>query len=202
MIDEHKNVVLRTLNKTGAILIRPSGEVDPKSLYIDAIFPHALAMNWICRHFTDPFCYDNAKHKDVTVDAVAGLSAEGFVLSSFAASRLDRAYNEYRRKPGQRVAAVYAQKGLNPGFIPEHIKFINGKNVLAVIDVIAKDRRVDNSTEQLVTAIRSVGGIVVGLCAIVNLRKNVQQDFPDIPLIILADLSGDEKKFPYDPEKK
>jgi len=149
------------------------------SVYInkDALYLHTNAISSLCQIMARPYNADQ-------IDVVVGPVLSGIVLSQWVTSHLN-----VRRSFGETLA-VYAEKegeGVDKKFFfyCEYDKYIPGKNVLVVEDVLTTG----GSARQVIELVRKHGGNVVGLSALCN-RGSVQPENVDnVPIHMLITIT-------------
>ena len=149
------------------------------SIYInkDALYAHTKIISSLSQLMAHPY---NADQIDVVVGPVLG----GIVLSQWVAHHLN-----IKRATGEALA-VFAEKG-DDGvdkkffFGRGYDKFIPGKNILVVEDLLTTG----GSVRQVVETVCRYEGNVVGVSVLCN-RGNVQPaDVGDVPIHALISLS-------------
>ncbi|HMO02563.1 MAG TPA: phosphoribosyltransferase family protein [Oligoflexia bacterium] len=174
--------VLQVLSKVGALItdshiVYTSGKHGATYVNKDAIYPHTTETSLLCRAIAERFAGDH-------VETVIAPAIGGVILSQWTAHHLSEIN-------GYEVFAVYAEKfGNGDGFAIKrgYDKFIAGKNVLVVEDVLTTG----GSAKKVVEAARAIGGKVIGLGALCNRGKVAPQDLADVPkLAALVNLRFD-----------
>jgi orotate phosphoribosyltransferase len=144
----------------------------PNYINKDAVYPHTVTLSRLCTEIANRFGGDE-------VDTVVGPAMGGVMLSTWTAyhlSRKDRpvmgVYAEKEKVqipdpeakgPEDKERNCYAETGefeFNRGYK----KFVEGKRVLVVEDILTTG----GSVKKVVEAVRKAGGVVVGVCALVN----------------------------------
>jgi orotate phosphoribosyltransferase len=149
------------------------------SVYVnkDALYVHTGVIASLCQLMAQPY---DAEQIDVVVGPVLG----GIVLSQWTAHHLNA-----RRSSGETLA-VFAEKGSdgvdkNFSFNRGYDKFISGKNILIVEDILTTG----GSVRQVVELVRRHGGTIVGVSALCN-RGGVQpEDIGGVPIHTLIELT-------------
>ncbi len=142
------------------------------SVYInkDALYLHTKVISSLCQMMAAPY---NADRIDVVVGPVLG----GIVLSQWVAHHLNG-----NRSSGETLA-VYAEKEGEGSdrkffFYRDYDKYISGKNVLVVEDVLTTG----GSARQVIQLVRMHGGNVVGLSALCNRGRVQPEDVDNVPI--------------------
>jgi len=142
------------------------------SVYInkDALYLHTKVISSLCQMMAAPY---NADRIDVVVGPVLG----GIVLSQWVAHHLNG-----NRSSGETLA-VYAEKEGEGSdrkffFYRDYDKYISGKNVLVVEDVLTTG----GSARQVIQLVRMHGGNVVGLSALCNRGRVQTEDVDNVPI--------------------
>lgn len=151
------NEVLEILKKTNAIndnshFVYVSGKHAKSYINKDAVYPHIKEISRIAEIIAQ-------KYKDQPADVVAGPSIGGIILSQWTAYHLSR----LKRKE---VLSVYTEKtpDKNQVFTKGYDKFVKGKNVLVVEDIVTTG----GSVKKVINSIIKAGGNVIAACSIVN----------------------------------
>jgi orotate phosphoribosyltransferase len=160
--------IMHMLADIGAIItdshfVYSSGRHSSVYINKDALYLHTKVISSLCQIMARPY---NADQIDVVVGPVLG----GIVLSQWVTYYLNA-----NRSSGETLA-VYAEKegeGADRKFFfyREYDKYIPGKNVLVVEDVLTTG----GSARQVIELVRMHGGNVVGLSALCN-RGGVQPE--------------------------
>ena len=138
----------------------------------DAIFPHTEDISNLGLEIAKKFVDDE-------IDVVVGPEKGGIILSQWVAHHLTKLR-------GREVLSVYAEKKAildirtEFKFTRNYDKFVEGKRVLIVEDILTTGR----SVRVVVDLVRSTGGIVVGLGALCNRGKVIANDVGDVPKFI------------------
>lgn len=156
------------------------------SVYVrkDLLYPHTKLTSDVCELIAQKF-------KNKKVDVVVAPALGGIVLSQWTAYHLSKL-------KGKEVLGLFTEKDEknNQIFKRGYDKFVKGKNVLIVEDLATTG----GSVKKVVTTVRKAGGIVTGVCVMVNRdAKSVTSKSIDAPLSSLGVLeaeSFDEKKCP------
>jgi orotate phosphoribosyltransferase len=159
-----ENKVIKMLEDCGALitgshLVYTSGRHGSAYLNKDALCMHPEKTCELCKIIADKFA-------DCDVDAVAGPTMGGVVLSQWVAYHLNRT-----AKAG--VLSVYAEEDESKHRIFKRGfgNVIAGKNVLVVEDILTTG----GSARKVVDAVRQAGGNVAGLAVLCN-RGGVEAD--------------------------
>lgn len=174
--------VLKILKSVGAVItdshiVYTSWKHGP--VYIDKreVYPYTIETYTICRFIARRFKYYD-------IDTVVGPALGGIVLSQWVAYRLSRI-------KGQNVFSVYAEKTKDETsfFIRKNYqKFITGKNVLVVEDIL----NTGGSAQKVIDVVREAGGNVVGVGVLCNRGGVTVKDLGDVPrLDALVNISLD-----------
>lgn len=163
--------VLQVLSSVGAVIVNShivytSGKHGTAYFNKDAIYPHTAETSRLCRAIAERFVDNN-------VQVVIAPAIGGVILSQWTAHHLTKMNNH-------KVFGVYAEKSHSKdAFIIKrgYDKFIAGKNVLVVEDVLTTGV----SAKKVVEATRSVGGKVVGVGALCNRGEITPQDIANVP---------------------
>ncbi len=167
--------VLQLFNGVGAIITdshvvyTSGGKHGATYINKDAVYPHTATTSRLCFAIAERFIGD---HVEVVIAPAMG----GIILSQWTAHHLS-VMNGYE------VFAVYAEKSEDvDGFVIRrgHEKFISGKNVLVVEDVLSTG----GSAKSVVEAVRLAHGNVIGLGALCNRGRVASQDVADVPKLI------------------
>ncbi|MES2223301.1 MAG: phosphoribosyltransferase family protein [Patescibacteria group bacterium] len=154
--------VIQILKKVGAIL--PNDHfVGTSGLHIDTyinkdmLYLHTRDTSEICKMFAE-------KYKDQNIEAVVGPAVGGIILSQWTAYHLSEI-------TGKEVLALYTEKDAdkNQVFTRGYDKFAKGKRILFVEDLVTTG----GSVMKAIKSVEAVGGIVAGVCVMVN--KNPTQ---------------------------
>jgi len=163
--------VLNTLKKVEAIItnshiVYTSGKHGNTYINEDMIYLHTEEISKLCQLIAQKFVDDN-------VEVVIAPAIRGVILSQWVAYHLTKI-------TGKEVLSVYAEKS-NDGdtFIIKrgYDKFVTGKNVLVVEDVLTTG----DSARKVVEATRSIGGNVIGLGVLCNRGYVTPHDVADVP---------------------
>ncbi len=173
--------VVDILEKTGAIVenshfVYISGKHAPTYINKDYIFPHISYISRIAEIIAE-------KYKDSPVEIVAGPSMGGIILSQWTAYHLGLLKNK-------EILSVYTEKqpDKNQIFTRGYGKFVKGKNVLVVEDIVTTG----GSVKKVINSVKGAGGKVVAACAIVNKDPlNINPSFIGAPFDYLTVLGMD-----------
>ncbi len=167
--------ILDILKKSGAILdghfVLTSGKHANAYLNKDALYPHIQDTSDVCRMFAE-------KVKNLDIDTVVGPALGGIILSTWTAHHLSKF-------KGKEVFGVYTQKAADGSmqFARGYDKFVAGKKVLVVEDLTSTG----GSAKKVVDAVKAIGGMVVGVCVMVNRNpKEVTADYFGVPFFPLG----------------
>jgi orotate phosphoribosyltransferase len=149
--------VLDLLRRAGAVItdshiVYTSGKHGSAYVNKDAIYPHTKKTSYLCDEIASHFLLD-------AVDVVVAPAIGGVILSQWTAYHLTRKLRE--------VLGIYAEKAESgDAFVIKrgYDKFIAGKNVLVVEDVLTTG----GSAKKVIEAVRALGGNVVGLGVLCN----------------------------------
>lgn len=149
--------VLELLKKTKAIytdshFVYVSGKHAKLYVNKDSIYPHTAYVSRIAEIIAK-------KYKDKPVDVVAGPSIGGIILSQWVAHHLSRLKK-------REVLSVYTEKtpDKNQIFTRGYDKFVKGKNVLVVEDIVTTG----GSVKKVIKSVEKAGGKVIAACSMVN----------------------------------
>lgn len=165
---------LKILVHVGAIItdthvVYTSGKHGTSYVNKDALYPHTISTAHLCRAIAEQFMDDN-------VETVIAPAIGGVILSQWVADHLT--YTS-----GHEVVAVYAERCEDrKSFVIKrgYDKFITGKNVLVVEDVL----NTGGSARKVVLAAREVGGKVIALGALYNRGGVTPEDVGNVPKLI------------------
>ncbi len=177
-----KRVVMVALEETGAIIteshvVYTSGKHGNAYVNKDAIYVHTSTTSDLCRSMASSYDADS-------VDVVAGPTIGGVVLSQWVAHHLNA-----RRKSGETLS-VYAEEeetatGKTRIFKRGYDTLLAGKNVLVVEDVL----NTGGSARKVIEAVRSCGGIVVGLSVLCNRGAVRSEDIGGVEIQALTEVT-------------
>ncbi len=178
---ESNQEVLDILEKTGAVIenshfVYVSGKHAPIYINKDFIFPHIKYISRIAEIIAE-------KYKNMEVDVVAGPSMGGIILSQWVAYHLGVLKNK-------EILSVYTEKQPDKDqiFTRGYGKFVKGKNVLVVEDIVTTG----GSVKKVINSVKKEEGIVVGACCIVNKDPlNINPSFIGAPFDYLTVLGMD-----------
>lgn len=154
--------VIEVLKKTGAIL--PNDHfVGTSGLHIDTyinkdmLYLHTRETSEICKMFAE-------KYKDQNIEAVVGPAVGGIILSQWTAYHLSEI-------TGREILALYTEKDAdkNQVFTRGYDAFAKGKRVLFVEDLVTTG----GSVMKAIKSVEAAGGIVAGVCVMVNKNPKV-----------------------------
>lgn len=139
----------------------------------DAVFPNTNDMSELCLLLAEQF-------KDDNVEVVIGPVAGGIAIAQWMAHHLTRL-------TGRTVLAVYADKVDGDSMVIKRgfERIVNGRRNLAVEDVLNSG----GSARKVVRAAREVGGIVIGVGALVNRGGVTESDVDAEILRVLVNVS-------------
>ena len=163
--------VLQVLGKVGAVItgshiVYTSGKHGTAYVNKDAVYPHTAETSRLCQAIAERFADDK-------VEVVIAPAIGGVILSQWTAHHLSE-------MNGHEVFGVYAEKSEGgDAFVIKrgYDKFIAGKNVLVVEDVLTTG----GSAKKVVEATRAIGGNVIGLGVLCNRGGITPQDVADVP---------------------
>lgn len=151
-----KREVLEMFRKFGAIIvdshiIYTSGGHGSGYVNKDAIYPHTIENSKLCLEIAKHFSDDN-------IDVVVAPAGGGSIISQWVAFHLTNIINK-------EVLGIYAEK-IGESFVIKrgNDRFVNGKNILIVDDVI----NTWGSVIKIIEAVRSINGNIVGLGVFCN----------------------------------
>lgn len=173
---------MQTLAEVGAIItdshiVYTSGRHGAAYVNKDALYLHPVVTGDLCRVM--------ASHYDAdAVDVVAGPTVGGVILAQWVAWHLSQ-----RRTAGE-VLAVYAeeedgtkQRVFRRGYDQQ----IVGKRIVVVEDIV----NTGGSVQQVIAAVRALGGMVVGVSILCNRGGITGADLGDVALHALTDITLD-----------
>ena len=163
--------VLQVLGKVGAVItdshiVYTSGKHGTAYVNKDAVYPHTAETSRLCHAIAERFADDN-------VQVVIAPAIGGVILSQWTAHHLSE-------MNGHEVFGVYAEKSEGgDAFVIKrgYDKFIAGKNVLVVEDVLTTG----GSAKKVIEVTRAIGSNVVGLGVLCNRGGITPQDVADVP---------------------
>ncbi len=177
MIDRQK--VLEIFERFGAIITDShfiyTSDGQHGEVYIEknVIFPNTTSASDLYQMIAEQFADDD-------VETVIGPTVGGAILAQWIGHWLSD-------NTGREVLSVYADKNKHPrgdgGFDniitirPAFYGMLRGKKVLVVDDVLTTGR----SASQVVEAVRSIGGQVIGLGALCNRGGVTTRDVANVP---------------------
>lgn len=154
---------------TGSHLVYAKGQHGSAYVNKDAIYPNPHLVAELCGGIALHFC-----EKGMDYDTVVGPEKGGIILAQWTAYNT---YDAFDPPKGRVVHGVYAEKvgkddeGDIFGFTRGYDKFVTGKRVLVVEDVLTTG----SSVKKVATLVTKTGGTVVGAGAICN-RGGVTAD--------------------------
>lgn len=176
--------ILLVLIDAGAVItdshvVYTSGKHGSAYINKDALYPHTGRTKRLCYRIAERFIEDN-------VETVIAPAIGGVILSQWVAYHLSEMI-------GRKVFSVYAEKTIivdgDPGGVVKYEsfvirrgydKFITGKNVLVVEDVLTTG----GSAKKVIEATRAIGGKVIGLGVLVNRGGIMPQDVANPPKLL------------------
>lgn len=165
-----EQAVLRILAGVGALLtndhfVATSGKHISTYINKDALYPHTLATEQLCREIA-------AQFRQHTIDIVVG-PVVGAVILAYAVAR------SLTELTSHEVLCAYAEKTGDGGFEIRrgYDRLIRDKRVLVVEDVLTTG----GSVRKVVEAIRAVGGEVVAIAALCNRGGVTASDLAQVP---------------------
>lgn len=183
MIEQSALTILRGIGAiiTDSHIVHRTGRHGQAYINKYAILPHTEE--------TSRLCFDIAKRfKSDEVDIVIAPAISSIIISQLVAHYLTIT-------TGREVLGIYAEKETsffhnpkekgrsyfyNTGksvIRPDFSKFVPGKNVLVVKDVVTTGR----SIKRVVKSIRDIGGTVIGVSGLCNRSSIVAADFGNVP---------------------
>ncbi|MCE9549058.1 phosphoribosyltransferase [Candidatus Nomurabacteria bacterium] len=171
------NEVIEILTKVGAILpndhfVGTSGLHFNTYVNKDFLYPHTKETSKVCKLFAE-------KYKDKNIEVVVGPALGGIILSQWTASFLSEL-------TGKEVLGIYTEKTENCGqvFTRGYDGYVKGKKVLVVEDIITTGL----SSLKTAEAVKTCGGEVVGVCAMVNKNKDINSISSEYSISALTNL--------------
>lgn len=162
---------MKLLEKFGAVLtnghfVYTSGKHGSAYINKDALYPHTTVISRLCRELAKKF---SRSPVEVVVAPVVG----GVILSQWVAHHLSRMKK-------REVLGVYAEKSAD-GFILKrgYDRLVSGKKVLVVEDIL----NTGGSAKKVVETVRSAGGVVIGVGALVNRGGVIAKDLGGVPKV-------------------
>ena len=163
--------VVDILKKTSAIIsdshfVYISGKHAKLYVNKDFVFPYIKYISRIAEIIAE-------KYKNTLVDVVAGPSMGGIILSQWVAYHLGLL-------KGKEILSVYTEKQLDKDqiFTRGYGKFVKGKNVLVVEDIVTTG----GSVKKVIKSVEKEGGKVIAACSVVNKDPvNINPDFIGVP---------------------
>ncbi|MBI4196859.1 MAG: phosphoribosyltransferase [Deltaproteobacteria bacterium] len=163
--------MMKLLEKFGAVLtnghfVYTSGKHGSAYINKDALYPHTTVISHLCRELAKKF---SRSPVEVVVAPVVG----GVILSQWVAHHLSRMKK-------REVLGVYAEKSAD-GFILKrgYDRLVSGKKVLVVEDIL----NTGGSAKKVVETVRSAGGVVIGVGALVNRGGVIAKDLGGVPKV-------------------
>jgi orotate phosphoribosyltransferase len=160
MTEEEVLEVLRSVGAiiTGSHVVYTSGKHGSAYINKDAVYPDTMETSMLCNEIAGRF-------ERFDVDSVIAPAIGGVILSQWVAYHLTR-LNVENGNSSKKVFGVYAEKDGNGDFVIKrgYDRFINGKRVLVVEDILTTG----GSVKKVIEAVRAVGGSVVGLGVLCN----------------------------------
>lgn len=161
---------------TNTHVVYTSSNHGPAYVNKDAIYPHTHHVSRLCKLIAETVDYFDID----SIDSIIGPVVGGVALSHWTAHHLSQI-------TGKSIKAIVADK-TDDGFEIKRgqSKFITGKNVIVVEDILNTGGSVKKVTE----AVKRIGGEVVVIAALCN-RGNVTSEslgYPEIPLFALTDV--------------
>ncbi|MBI2066477.1 MAG: orotate phosphoribosyltransferase [Deltaproteobacteria bacterium] len=163
--------MMKLLEKFGAVLtnghfVYTSGKHGSAYINKDALYPHTTVISRLCRELAKKF---SRSPVEVVVAPVVG----GVILSQWVAHHLSRMKK-------REVLGVYAEKSAD-GFILKrgYDRLVSGKKVLVVEDIL----NTGGSAKKVVETVRSAGGVVIGVGALVNRGGVIAKDLGGVPKV-------------------
>ncbi|MBI2631042.1 phosphoribosyltransferase [Candidatus Nomurabacteria bacterium] len=181
--------VISILKNVGAILpgshfVGASGRHMDTYITKDALFPHVLEVEKVCRMFAE-------KNKDLDIDVVAAPALGGIILAQGTAYALSQI-------KGKEILAVFTEKTPDSDqiFTRGYDGYVKGRNVLVLEDLTTTG----GSVQKVAASVKKVGGNVVAVSVMVNKNpKGVNSDLFGAPFNSLGELeveTYDEKDCP------
>lgn len=166
----NQDEIMHLFEETGAIirnshLVYTSGRHGSAYVNKDALYPHTDITAKLCNEMAGRFAKDN-------IDVVVGPAMGGVILSQWVAFYLSAII-------GRKVFSVYveADENKNKIFGRGYDKFIGGKNILIVEDVLTTG----GSVKKVVDAVRAKNGNVAGCIALCNRGGVRNEDIGTLP---------------------
>ncbi len=172
---------LAVLMKSGVIGVKCHGGresqdeidvcVDRTALLVD----QKKTSRW-CDEIARRFVKDDAR-------IIVGFGESGLALAQWTAFHLMKMYQNDTSRPSNDVLSVTMQPNTfgKLGFGPGEAKYVRGKRLLFVTDFIV-DRAFP--IHEIVKLIKSAGGIIVGIGAVLRIVDFIEQDLTEIPKIV------------------
>lgn len=138
-----------------------SGKHGDTYINKDAIFPHTDKVQILAQYLAKEFLFED-------IDTVIGPALGGIILAQHIAMAINKSSNNGF------VKAVFAEKAEDKFIIKRgYDKFIKGKNVLIVEDII----NTGGSAKKVIQAVKNCGGEVIGLAVLANRGNLKAKDF-------------------------
>ncbi|MEK9181063.1 MAG: phosphoribosyltransferase family protein [Patescibacteria group bacterium] len=168
---------LDAFGKVGAIItdshiVYTSGKHGTAYVDKDMVYPHARLTAKLCYDIAAKFSVDFVIKK-IVIDAVVAPEKGGIILSQWVAYYLSKITE-------REVLAFYAEKTEDGGFVIKRGgagKFIPGKNILVVEDVLTTG----GSVKKVIEVVKAMDGNVVGLGVLCNRGGITPADVADPP---------------------
>lgn len=181
MDEQISSEVIEMLKKAGAViidshLVYTSGKHGSVYVNKDALYPHTESSSRIGELFAE-------SHKDLDIDVVCAPALGGIILSQWTAFHLSKL-------KGKEILGVYTEKDAEKKqvFTRGYDKFVAGKNVLVIEDLITTGGSVLN----VVNTVKNAGGNVVAVAVMVNRDpENVNSEMMGVPFSSLAVLKAE-----------
>lgn len=165
------DVILGVLEKVGAVItgshiVYTSGKHGTAYINKDALYPHTIKTSAVCSALAKKFEEDQ-------IDVVIAPAIGGVILSQWVAYHLSK--NKSRT-----IFGVYAEKSEDGSYFVirrGYEKFVKGKNVLVVEDIL----NTGGSAQKVVEAVRQAGGNVIGVGALCNRGGVTAKSIGDVP---------------------
>lgn len=152
---QRQDEVIAIMEKAGAMvasshIVYTSGKHGREYVNKNSIYPYGKEIASLCGKIAAYF-------SDEKIEVVVGPATGGIIISQWVAAHLSTS--------GSQVLAVYADKeGKDFVIKRDYAKFISNARVLVVEDIL----NTGGSAAKVVTAVRDLGGKVVGLGALCN----------------------------------
>jgi len=139
----------------------------------DALFPHVLEVEKVCKMFAE-------KNKDFNIDVVAAPALGGIILAQGTAYALSKIYNK-------EVLAVFTEKTAEADqiFTRGYDEYVKGKSVLVLEDLTTTG----GSVQKVIASVKKAGGNIVAVSVMVNKNpKMVNSALFGVPFNSLGEL--------------